>query len=558
MTNDLLFLFGNSPKVYIVADIQKKRIIFFNKTAKNLYNIHEKTYSLEDIFVSCEKNLHEMIMDFVTHHNNGEETLNFPNLQTTKPDGCTQMADLLIGYLTPEKSLLFLELNTKVDDRERVLKDMVDNTSKAMFLANLDDDYSIFYANDLFYQIFGKDQQAFEHFYKNSFMATMVAVNNETFARDVKYYLLDHPDYHADIQVATVQGVKKWFYLDLQYRAVSHGSRVLKGMLLPIADRVEVQKQLEHINGYFEAFQELTTGALFYINRKTKTGTHHSKLLRKAGFPERMDNFPHCALPMLHPDDASTFLEYADAIMKGVTPPYKIRYRRGTDVYSWARLSSYPIFDQNNEVIEVVGRIENIDSEIQLLERATIDPLTNALNKEFAKERIETILHNSSSDLSHAFFFMDLDNFKYVNDNLGHKFGDYLLSELGHRMQENFRSDDIIGRVGGDEFVFLVRNISNFEVLLRKASNLLDTIGKEFDDGTHKHTIFGSIGIAVYPSHGTTYEQLYHRADLALYRSKHRGKNMATIYQSTMEGHTPTTESHASTHDDTQNTTESP
>lgn len=117
---------------------------------------------------------------------------------------------------------------------------------------------------------------------------------------------------------------------------------------------------------------------------------------------------------------------------------------------------------------------------------------------------------------------------------MGHEFGDFLLEQLGKRLGGQLRSDDIIGRAGGDEFIFLLKNITNIENLYGKASNLLKTIRKSFTDGEVEHTIQGSIGIAIYPLHGTTCEELYEHADKALYRSKHRGKNMATIYKPSM------------------------
>ncbi len=245
-----------------------------------------------------------------------------------------------------------------------------------------------------------------------------------------------------------------------------------------------------------------------------------------------MEQFPYSVLPMIHPEDRDTFQDFMVNKLDEPSETLKIRYSKGKNLYSWAKINTMPIYDAKNKIIEIVGKIENIDEEMFLLERATTDPLTNALNKEYVQEIVTKIMEESSDKTHHALFFLDLDDFKYVNDNLGHKYGDFVLKELGKRMFSCVREHDLIGRVGGDEFIIFIRNIPDFEMLKNKAKNILDTISQPFDDGTTVHTMGGSVGISVYPDHGKNYEDLYHHADLALYRSKHRGKNMATIYKS--------------------------
>lgn len=529
--NHFTYLCDGSERAYIIADTQKKRITYFNKVAKKIYHITETTYSLEDMFQNCPMRLEEMIAVMVKRHEDSHEASSFPDLYTLNEAGEEHIVDLVIGFLSAEKTEIFFEFTLKTDERERSLRHMIDHASKPMFMANPDDDFTLYYGNDLFYGIFSSDKTAFSTYYKNSFLSCLLDINKEDFVKEVYAHLKTAPDFRVDLQVTSVHGAKKWFLFDVQYQQISKNTKMLVVVLLPIAERVEVKKQLDNINGYFDAIQELTQGALFYVDVKSKTARHHSKLLKKAGFPERMDHFPSCVLPMFHPDDRDGFLEQGNQILAGNRDPYDVRYRTGTNTYSWARVEATPILESDGTIKEVVGRIQNIDAEKELVDRATIDPLTNAFNKEYAREMIELAMAQAQPDTLHAFFFMDLDNFKYVNDHLGHSFGDFLLQELGKRLREQLRSDDIIGRVGGDEFIFFLKNVKKLEILLTKANNILETIGTSFNDGTTEHTIHGSIGIAVYPLHGKTYEDLYLNADLALYRSKDRGKNMATIYK---------------------------
>lgn len=529
------FIFEQMIDVIILADIPTKRICYWNLPATKVYGLDENTFSLEDIFQHCPMTLEEMILKTRAEFTLDQPMAVFPNLFTTKADGSEQFADLTISYANEEETILCFRLYLKEDIRMAVAKEMINNGVKALFLAEISEQMDIFYANDLFYTTFTKSKDAFETYYKNSFMATLLDVEQTSFYKNIRGTLLSDKAFRQDIQISTVHGVKKWFLLELQIMHTGNSDLKILGSLLPIADRIQVSNRLEQMNQYLEVIQELTTGALFYVNAKGTKFTHHSSLLKKRGLATEMDGYPKCVLPLIHEDDVESYLEFSDKMINGSTEDFKFRYKTDSKTHSWAKIHAMPVRDEEGSILELVGRVKNIDDEVELVKQATTDPLTNTLNKEFVKDTVENILNipnqNPEQNIKHALFFMDLDNFKYVNDNLGHQFGDFLLQELGSRMSSSVRAGDVIGRVGGDEFVFLIRNIPNMSMLLDKAQRLLKTIGNEFNDGKTSHTIGGSVGISVYPEHGTTYDELYQKADVALYRSKKRGKNMATIYK---------------------------
>lgn len=531
LSKDGLFLLEQVLDIVILADIETKRICFWNQSAAKNYGIDEKTYSLEDIFQHCPMTLHEMIQKMRSEYNPEEPMTVFSNLFTMKPDGSEQFADLTISYANEEQTILCFRLYLREDIRMSVATEMIVNGVKPLFLADINEEMDIFFANELFYTTFTKNKEAFESYYKNSFMATMLDTEQTSFYKKLRNILFDKKSFREDIQISTVHGVRKWFLLELQIIHIGNSDIKILGSMLPIAERIQVANRLEQMNQYLEAIQELTTGALFYINAKGTKLTHHSLLLKKRGLANEMDLYPKCVLPLIHDDDCADFLLFSDQMVQGSRETFQFRYKTDSKNFSWAKINCIPICDEEGNILELVGRVQNIDAEKELVDRATIDPLTNAYNKEYAREVIENIIEQAQPDMVHAFFFMDLDNFKYVNDNLGHTFGDFLLQELGCRLAKQLRSDDVIGRVGGDEFIFFLKNVKKIEILLTKANNLLETIGTSFNDGTIEHTIHGSIGIAVYPIHGKTYDDLYLNADLALYRSKHRGKNMATIFK---------------------------
>lgn len=159
----------------------------------------------------------------------------------------------------------------------------------------------------------------------------------------------------------------------------------------------------------------------------------------------------------------------------------------------------------------------------RLVKAAKLDSMTLLLNRETTMEHITQILRDED-DRQHALFMLDIDNFKELNDTLGHQAGDEFLIKLARELKNHFRESDVVGRIGGDEFFALMRNVTEHEQIERKAKDLIDII----KGITEKHAqveLGGSIGISIYPKDGRTLDDLYAKADSAMYKAKRSGKN---------------------------------
>ena len=161
--------------------------------------------------------------------------------------------------------------------------------------------------------------------------------------------------------------------------------------------------------------------------------------------------------------------------------------------------------------------------EKKLADAAKLDSMTMLLNHETAMETIKYILNNES-DRKHALFMLDIDNFKALNDTLGHQAGDRFLTELAKKLKSHFRESDVVGRIGGDEFMALMRNVSEREQIERKAEDVLDII-QSVASNYLQVELSGSIGISIFPDDGNDLDKLYEKADEALYKAKRNGKN---------------------------------
>ena len=157
----------------------------------------------------------------------------------------------------------------------------------------------------------------------------------------------------------------------------------------------------------------------------------------------------------------------------------------------------------------------------ELAVAAKMDRMTMLLNRETTMRYIRRVLEENETE-KHVLFMFDVDNFKHLNDTMGHQKGDEFLVELARGLKKSFRDSDIVGRVGGDEFFALMKNVPDTALVERKANELLSTI-QEICAGYADIRLSGSIGI--YPENGKTLDELYGQADAALYQAKRKGKN---------------------------------
>lgn len=164
-----------------------------------------------------------------------------------------------------------------------------------------------------------------------------------------------------------------------------------------------------------------------------------------------------------------------------------------------------------------------------LLEKADTDQLTGLYNKLATERKIKEYMEENPNTLS-MMLVLDIDNFKKINDTMGHAFGDEVLRNLGKSISANFRVSDIIGRTGGDEFTVFLKALKDDSNTLKEAQKLVNFF-QGFQVGEYvKYSATASIGAAVFPADGSDFKTLYKAADQALYKAKARGKNQVAFY----------------------------
>ena len=206
----------------------------------------------------------------------------------------------------------------------------------------------------------------------------------------------------------------------------------------------------------------------------------------------------------------------------------------------WYRIHINSIWDKENYgvMLSIVGRMVSIDKmkrEIGLWKRqAESDALTKLGNRAYGERLLQQMLCEPQKEKA-AVMFLDVDNFKMVNDRHGHLFGDEVLCRIANEISKQFRIDDIVCRIGGDEFLIIMRNIKDSRLPLMKADELRAGIEKLGLEADVRVPLSISVGVSFYPVDGTDDAVLLYKADKALYEAKKRGKNNCVIYSKELE-----------------------
>jgi len=193
------------------------------------------------------------------------------------------------------------------------------------------------------------------------------------------------------------------------------------------------------------------------------------------------------------------------------------------------------LLDNKNKELDLV-RLELLAKNKELEEMATTDTLTGLSNKKKILKNISELIADNNTKF--ALFFINLDNFKYINDNFGHQAGDIVLKDVAVRLTGIIRSSDIISRISGDEFIIILKHLklsANVEKIVTDIAIAIETTLKTaFTYDGNSIFIGASIGISIFPEHGTDVDTLIKNADLAMYKVKLNGGYGYNIYFSSM------------------------
>lgn len=238
-----------------------------------------------------------------------------------------------------------------------------------------------------------------------------------------------------------------------------------------------------------------------------------------------------------HPDDLPRSHEFLRNIevngQKQEGYEYRIRHRNGE--WRWHTANASPLFDEQGKVVGIVGITRDIterkQAEARITRMAHYDALTDLPNRSLFVEMAQHALASARRQGGKiALLFVDLDNFKPVNDQYGHAVGDLLLQQVARRLTGCLRAADQVGRISGDEFIVLLHTVDRHPDAFTAADKIRAALHQPFMIEERNLQISASIGIAIFPDHGGEIGELLRHADHAMYQAKEAGRNTARLF----------------------------
>lgn len=242
---------------------------------------------------------------------------------------------------------------------------------------------------------------------------------------------------------------------------------------------------------------------------------------------------------LIHPDDYEAarqiMLEHKDIQSRYYSCEYRFKAKSGK--YIWIQSRGKALFDKFGKAYQMAGSHSDITAlkeyEQKLEFLAYHDQLTGLRNRLSLKERVEE-LNESDNEIKYALLFVDVDNFKYINDTMGHSFGDKLLINISERLIDIQKNYSVVYRVGGDEFIILVEHYNKKDEIEKIAVNTLKAFKSHFEVVGMSLYTTASIGVSIFPEHGQDTDTLLKNADIAVYKAKETGRNRIVFYNEPM------------------------
>lgn len=267
------------------------------------------------------------------------------------------------------------------------------------------------------------------------------------------------------------------------------------------------------------------------INEESLMST--AQIREKFGWeiPKKIDEFNvqnFMKVLHVHPEDELVVKKaFYHMIEEKKATEEQLRVQTGDGEDIWCKVTCLPLYDANEQLVSVVGKIEDVDCEVKEKEQLEIqsrtDGLTGLLNKRTFYE--ETVAYlDAASAAATGMIFVDLDHFKDVNDTLGHAMGDYAIQKEARKLQVIFANYDLVSRFGGDEYCIFVKDIPK-ETFQEKLARTVSKLEEVFSDEKAQVRVTASVGAIYCRREKITYDEMFQLADEAVYEAKRRGRN---------------------------------
>lgn len=347
--------------------------------------------------------------------------------------------------------------------------------------------------------------------------------------------------FQVESRVRSKHGEIRWIYA--RAKVVAHDPdgrpQLIVGVLMDITERRQVTQQLEDAQAKLRLAMDIAAVGYWEMNPRTYAVEYSPEWKRLLGYADdEIINTHEEWISRLHPDDHELVLSQIKAFQTAVASDYRMEFRlRHKDGnYRWIASRAVVTVDETDTPVWVRGVhldiTERKEVENRIRQISQHDPLTSLPNRALFHEFAQPLLAGARRhERQVAVLFVDLDRFKPINDQHGHEVGDEVLKEVAQRLRASVRESDLVGRLGGDEFLLVLTDIRSEENASRVARLCLGRINRPYlVHGLELRTTC-SIGISLFPRDGDDLGTLIHHADAAMYAAKHKGRNRFHFFQ---------------------------
>lgn len=375
-----------------------------------------------------------------------------------------------------------------------------------------------------------------------------------------RYIELIHPDDRETVLRKNVQQQRAGSYQEMEYRVIgkngsvfwlldksqlmvdTDGQEYFFSLLIDVTRSKAAEEEFRALAERYRIIQEQTNDVIWEWRAADDALTFSPSWRRHFGYGESETGIMrgHGYARHIHKDDVQTLEVLLDCFRNGERyGECEVRVADADGNYRWCRFHITVLRGQDGEVTRSVGLITDIDSDKKALQKlrsiAEHDSLTVLYNKQVAKQKIDEYISHMQPGESGAMFVIDVDDFKRINDHYGHMLGDTVLQKIASELEGVFRSQDIVARIGGDEFLVFMTSVHGKKIVEECAVRINSILQNVIIQTIPDHTISCSIGLALCPTGGRGFDELFIHGDLALYDAKRRGKNRHSFYRPEME-----------------------
>ena len=422
-------------------------------------------------------------------------------------------------------------------DSERVLKVLVRNLDGMLFRCAIDADWTIHFVSAGCRELTGYHPVELERSQRISLEALTHPEDRQLVRQAIMMAVDSGTHYRIEYRITCRDGAEKWVLERGACVFDEMGGRVLEGFIEDITERVVGQLRLAEAEMRFRSVFEKSVVGMFQ-----STGDGHYLAANQAlaelygyGSPAELIGEVSDIAHRLYVDPSRRDAFSTDIQRKGLVRDFEseVYCRDGRRI--WISENAHAVLSPEGALLYYEGTVEDITErrqhQAELEYQATHDPLTGLPNRNLLQDRLTQAMGSSRrSGRQVAVAFVDLDNFKVINDSLGHAVGDRLLQTIAGRLCHSLREVDTVARYGGDEFVLIMADQSTVGDLAQTLGRILQAIAEPVLLDGHDLRVSASIGVTVYPDDGEDFTALLSQADVAMYHAKAAGRGQFQFY----------------------------